>query len=102
MRTQGIRCYLATNQEKFRTAYIKNVMFPNVFDGIFSSCEIGAIKPSKDYFQAILGKLKLDGIMTDQIQYFDDNQTNVDAANLLGIQGHLYHNVALVRETICQ
>ncbi len=34
-RKNGIPCYLATNQEKYRTQFIKETMFPGVFDAIF-------------------------------------------------------------------
>src|SRR5581483_7257701 len=38
LRQKGIRCYLATNQEQYRTAYILHEMgFADAFDGIFSS-----------------------------------------------------------------
>ncbi len=36
LRQRGIRCYIATNQEKYRTAYLLEEMgFANAFDGIF-------------------------------------------------------------------
>jgi putative hydrolase of the HAD superfamily len=38
LRQKGIKCYIATNQEKYRTEYFRNQMrFGDIFDGIFSS-----------------------------------------------------------------
>lgn len=99
-RENGIHCYLVTNQEKYRTEFIRNTMFPEVFDEIFSSSEIGAMKPSEDYFQAVLGKLAVEGIKPEEIVYFDDSQRNVDAASELGIRGLLYQGVDDVKDVL--
>lgn len=90
LRKQGLRCYLATNQEKYRTSFIRNTMFPDVFDDVFSSAEIGATKPSEAYFNEILGTLAVDGIKADEVAYFDDSEGNVQAASRLGIKGYVY------------
>lgn len=45
LRQHGIPCYLATNQERYRTAYILHEMgFATQFDGVFSSAYIGYMK----------------------------------------------------------
>lgn len=90
LREQGTRCYLATNQEQHRTKFIREHMFPDVFDAIFSSAELGAMKPSEAFFRAVLGKLAMEGIEMSQITFFDDSQKNVAAAEAMGIQSHLY------------
>src|SRR6266550_2446895 len=55
LRKRGIKCYLATNQEKYRTQYIlENMGFENVFDGTFSSSEVGHLKHTDEYYQHIL------------------------------------------------
>jgi len=39
LRKKGIRCYLATNQEKYRTQYMKDKMrFEELFDHVFFVC----------------------------------------------------------------
>ena len=54
LRAKGIKCYLATNQEKYRTDYItKKMGFGNFLDGIFSSAHIGHTKPNKKFFEHI-------------------------------------------------
>jgi putative hydrolase of the HAD superfamily len=100
IRGQGLSCYLATNQDKYRTAFIREVMFPEVFDDIFSSAEIGFTKPSKEFFDSILKKLATCNIKASEIAYFDDERKNIDAALSLGIRSYLYANVSDVSDVL--
>ena len=94
LRKKGIKCYLATNQEKYRTNYIKNQMgFKKLFDDIFSSADIGYKKPNKEFYEFILNKIKNDhNIYPHEIMYFDDSQEEVDKAKRLDIDAHFYKN----------
>jgi len=48
LKQMGIQCYLATNQEKYRTEFLRNQMgFGDLFHQIFSSAYIGFCKPLK-------------------------------------------------------
>jgi len=87
-----IFCYLATNQEKYRTGYMKNQMwFDKIFDWIFSSCYIWAKKPNIEYFDYILNKLKNDyNINSDEILFIDDLNKNIETAKKMWIKTHLY------------
>ncbi len=92
LRDRGILCYLATNQEKYRTQYMREYMgFDELFDGVFSSCEIGHKKPAKEYYEFILDKMKSEkGILPGEILFFDDRKDNVEQAKKLGINAYLY------------
>ena len=92
LRQKGFACYLATNQEKYRTEYMKDKMgFAALFEKIYSSAEIGHKKPSKDFFSFILEDIKANKKITpNEIMYFDDGQENVEAAANLGIISSLY------------
>ncbi len=72
-------------------------MFAGVFDDVFSSTEIGALKPSADYFTSVLSSLASQGIIPSEIAYFDDSQRNVEAARVVGIASYLYRNVSAVK-----
>src|SRR3989344_7786042 len=41
MRTKGVKCYLATDQEKYRAQYLKDRNFEENFDGVFYSYNLG-------------------------------------------------------------
>lgn len=99
---RGVACYLATNQEKYRADYIKNQMFPSVFDGFFISCELGCLKPSRTYLDSVLSYFAKHGIKAQEIIYFDDNPKNVTAARGLGLQGIVYRSNNQVEKLINQ
>jgi len=97
MRKNGIKCYIATEQERYRTDYIRNVMFKNDFDGVFSTAEIGFKKKDPRFFENVLESL---GVDPADLIYFDDSRSKVDAAKATGIQAYLYERPGQVAKTI--
>lgn len=88
LRAQGYGCYLGTNQEQYRTAYMKNEMsFAQLFDTIYASCELGVRKPDPLFYQKILNDLD---IPADQLLVWDNEQKNVDGALSVGCPAELY------------
>jgi len=102
LKDKGIRCYLATNQEKYRTQYMKDKMgFENLFHHVFSSADIGAKKPKKEFFQFILNELKNEHrIQPHEIMFFDDTEENIDGAKELDIDAHHFTDYDSFMETI--
>ncbi len=92
LRSRGIKCYLATNQEKYRTKYMKEQMgFEQLFDKVYSSAEIGHRKPTPEFFEFILAEIKSQhGIEPEEVMFFDDSAENIAAAKSLNIDAHLY------------
>jgi len=61
LREKGVRCYLASNQEKYRAEYIrKNMRLENIFDDIFLSSDIGYKKPQKEFYEKVFQKIVAD------------------------------------------
>jgi len=90
LKQSGIKCYLATNQEKYRTEYLKKQMgFGAIFDRIFSSAEIGYKKNQSEFFSFII---KETGLKKDEIQYWDDTEKNVQGAKDFGVDARRYKN----------
>lgn len=88
LRESGIKCYLATDQEKYRTKYLWGERkISQYFDGKFISCEIGYLKYQKEFFQIAIKELKLP---TRDILYIDDSQNKLDVAKQTGIKTYLY------------
>lgn len=94
LRQSGIKCYIATEQEKYRTQYVNEVMFPNEFDGCFSTCEIGVKKSNPKYFETVMELLQQTnpGITPGDIVYFDDDTDKLESARAVGINGELYES----------
>lgn len=91
LRKTGIQCHVATNQEKYRLAYLRNEMgFSKNFDSVFCSCELGYKKPQREFYERVLYIL---GAVSDEVLYFDDAKDNIESAKELGIHAVLYKNL---------
>lgn len=99
IRQVGIRCYVVTEQEVYRTDYMRNVMFRDLFDGIFSTCELGYKKNNPMFFSGVINQIQseIGGLEPSDILYFDDSESKVQTASGLGIAAHLYKGVDQVR-----
>lgn len=92
IRKAGIKCYIATNQEKHRVAYMLDRMgFKISFDKVFASAHLGYKKPSRDFYQQLMHKLP--SIQKSEVLFWDDTDENVDAARQFGISAELYTNL---------
>ncbi len=88
LRSNGLRCYLATNQEIYRIQYMLDKMgFANCFDKIFASAHLGYKKPAQEFFIKIYDEL---GVNKDEVLFWDDRQENIDAAKQFGINAEIY------------
>jgi putative hydrolase of the HAD superfamily len=95
-RVNGIRCYLGTNQERYRVEYMREQMgFGTLFDGIYSSAQLGVKKDEARFFQAITLDL---GVPVNQIMFWDDTQANIEVARSQGWQAELYTGYERFRE----
>lgn len=92
LRAKGMKCYVATNQEKYRTQFMKAHMgFEEHFDHVFSSADIGYKKPQKEFFTFILQELLNEHkIYPHEVLFFDDTRGNVQGAKELDIDAHFY------------
>jgi putative hydrolase of the HAD superfamily len=92
LRRQGHRCVLGTNQEKYRTDYLRREMgFGDDFDHVFSSCEVGAAKPSRGFFAGIEHRFGLPG---GEFCLIDDSEENLIGAKASGWRTIRYHGEA--------
>lgn len=98
LRAKGIKCYIATRQEKYRMQYLLDeVGLAPYFDGAFVTCDVGFDKSESAFFMHVLETLKLPA---EEVLFFDDKQVNVDTARTLGIDAHFYTDISVLqRET---
>lgn len=88
LRKRRIKTYLATNQEKYRTAYVaKEMGLSEIFDEIFSSSRVGFMKTDSQFWQFVLERIPAS---PEEILYWDDSKDHVEAARFAGIQSELY------------
>jgi putative hydrolase of the HAD superfamily len=88
LRCAGLRCCLATNQQRQRAAWMKaNLGYQEVFDEEFYSCDLGLAKPDPAFFTTILKHLAVE---PSAVLFVDDTAANVDAARELGLNAYLF------------
>lgn len=89
LRARGVKCFLATNQERYRAAYIlEKIGFRDAFDGTFISSELGVKKPDLKFFEQVHEKLL--PIEKESILFWDDLEENVLAARGYGFVAEIY------------
>src|SRR3989338_9172762 len=87
-RNKGVWCYLATDQEKYRAAYLWNDLgLAKDFDGSFFSCDLGARKHEALYWEKVLATLG--NPAPASVFFWDDEEENIDVAQKTGINTHL-------------
>ena len=93
IRKKAIRCILAINQEKYRTAYARDDLgLSGHFDGILASCEIGYKKPHPKFFEAAMDFLqKADPeLQPAEVMFWDDRDAHIAGALAFGFDAHRY------------
>ena len=96
-RAAGIHCYVATNQERYRTEYMRDAMaFGEHFDAIFSSADVGYTKDDGRFFDRL--KRDLAPIGPDEMLFWDDAPINIETASAAGLQAELYTDLEAFRE----
>lgn len=96
LRKKGIKCYLASDQEKNRANYLmEEVGLKNHFDGAFFSCDLGVGKGDKRYWESVLKTL---GENPESVVFWDDDKENVKIASETGISGKHYTDFEDLKE----
>jgi len=89
LKESGKKCYLATDNEKYRLQYIlNNLGLINFFDGVFASAKIGFQKSQPEFWPTIhklLGKPD-----KSEILVWDDDLENVKSSRCFGFNSELY------------
>jgi putative hydrolase of the HAD superfamily len=88
-RGKGVKCVMATNQEKYRAEYLFNkIGFVNSFDKMYVSAHLGHKKTSKEFFEKLVNDLE--GVKKEEILFWDDDIENIETAKEFGINAELY------------
>jgi putative hydrolase of the HAD superfamily len=98
LRSRGHHCVLATNQERYRVAYMRREMaLEGEFDDLFVSCEIGVAKPAAEFFFAIQKRL---GAAATDLLLIDDSEPNAEGARAAGWDAMHYRGRADVPQIL--
>ncbi len=89
LRNQGIKCFVTTNNEKYRVEFFKkNLGFDSLVDGVFPSCELGCFKKQPEFWTEVLKKLS--NVKKEESLVLDDDMKNVEAAKAFGFHAEFY------------
>jgi len=89
LRKAGVRCYLDTNNEKYRVQFLlENLGLGDFFDGVFASAELGRLKEEKEFWAIVHEKLGRPD--KSEVLVWDDDEKEVLAASNFGFQAKLY------------
>ena len=90
LRRKGVLCVLATNNEKYRMAHVRNAYgLDAFFDRIFCSSEMGCKKPDAEFFDSIMQYFGSE-IRRENVLFWDDRLRYVESANNYGFSSFLY------------
>lgn len=88
VRASGVPLHLATVQEHERAAWLWDTLrLRDRFDDMHYAAEIGASKPSQDFYAAVEQRV---GLPATVIAFIDDTQKNIDAARARGWRAALW------------
>jgi putative hydrolase of the HAD superfamily len=83
-----VKLGLVSNTNALHAAYLRPLLpVLQRFDTVVMSCEVGHVKPEADIFRLALQGV---GCAPGEAAFFDDLPEFVDAANALGLRGHLF------------
>jgi putative hydrolase of the HAD superfamily len=98
LRNKGVKCYIATRQEKYRKDYLLNIVgLKDYFDGIFCTCDIGYDKWEKEYWDYVSKTLNL---KPEEITFFCDSQKNIDFSKTFGVNAYFYNDIDSIRQIV--
>jgi putative hydrolase of the HAD superfamily len=83
-----VKLVLLSNTNALHVAYVRpRLPVLQRFDATLMSCEVGHVKPEPAFYQLALERA---GCAPHEAAFFDDLPEFVEAANALGIRGHLF------------
>lgn len=91
LKDKGIKILILSNNFPERTNFYRQ-QFPELFvqiDKQYFSWETGKVKPDPEAFKQILSDFPFN---PGEFIYFDDSESNIEAANSLGIVSHRYND----------
>lgn len=94
LKAGGTRLAMLSNAGPDFSSYYRSGMLGHLFEQIFTSAELGVLKPEPAIFRAVLDRL---GVPASEIIFVDNLPQNVRVAAELGITAHHYTDAPRLR-----
>jgi putative hydrolase of the HAD superfamily len=95
LRRGGTRMAMLSNAGPDFSSYYRNGMLGQYFEQVFTSGELGVLKPDPAIFTAVLDAL---GVGPADVVFVDDRAVNVQTAEDLGMTGHVFSTAERLRQ----
>ena len=97
LRKKGIKCFLSTNNEKYRSRYLwETAGLKDIFDGWFPSYKVGYFKEDQEFWEKVYKNFP--DVDKNEILVCDDDMPNIDAAKKFGFNAEFYHGFELFKQ----
>ena len=87
LKNKGYKIYLLSNASFNQHNYWEKIPAHVHFDGKIVSCDVGAIKPFKEIYEALYKKYN---IKPEESFFIDDLIINIFGANQTGMEGYVF------------
>ena len=94
LKSGGTRMALLSNAGRDFGSYFRHGTLGDLFEQVFVSGELGAIKPSAAIFEHMLTEL---GVSAAETVFIDNKEVNIRGAEAVGIAGHVFTTAADLR-----
>lgn len=91
----GTRMALLSNAGPDFASYYRHGMLGDFFDQVFTSGELGTLKPGPEIYQSLIDGL---GVPVGDIVFVDNKVENIHGAAAFGITGHVFTTAEKLRE----
>ncbi|NTW62024.1 HAD-IA family hydrolase [Candidatus Saccharibacteria bacterium] len=90
LKAKGLKLFVLSNNFRGRTEYYSNnfAFLDEVFDKVYYSWQTGFAKPDTRAWRNILDE---NNLKAEDCMYFDDSEKNVEAAESIGIESHIFN-----------
>ena len=97
LKERGFQVALLSNISKREAEYVRRLGFYEPFHPVLLSCQTGVSKPHPHAFKLLLKCLK---VPANQVIFIDDQEQNIQAAQLLGIDGIQFVSYEQLKESL--
>ena len=88
LRDQGVRCFMATDQEKYRGEHLERELGGGkLFEKVFYSAGVGCSKKEQAFWDYAFGQIHE---LPDDVLFIDDDAEKVEAVSKFGLDTYLY------------
>lgn len=96
LRDQGVRCFMATDQEKYRGEHLERELGGGkVLERVFYSAEIGCSKKEPRFWEYVFSEIHE---LSGESLFIDDDKEKVEAVATFGLDTYLYTDLSSLKQ----